>query len=285
VATRKADTAGKKRKGARQPQRYRIKISQVGEPSVANVIAAQLTLLGYSREDVRRAVAEYKERWMEQELKERREELEKIDYRRRLPIDGLAFETAAGRWLAVVDKYEEQRLCYYNVRYGIVRFEPQFAGGRVRRVGLWVDRGMLLKRGQFKKVAECITNWLDVDESDGEYTCSRGELSEFTPVWPELPDDLLGLAGARLAAARAALEENPEMRVWAEAFLKARELKAYKFTGETGIEEFEAHWERVRALRVERNALEVAVRYEQEHDGRGRGRGRRSVLSWRPQDS
>jgi hypothetical protein len=276
VATRKADATGKKRKGARQPQRYRIKISQVGEPSTANVIAAQLTLLGYPREDVRRWVAEYKERRMEQDLEERREELEKINYRQRLPIDGVVFETAAGRWLAVVEKYEEQRLCYYNVRYGIVRFDPQFAGGRVRRIGLWVDWQMLLKRGQLKKVAACITSWLGEDDPDGEYTCSRGELSEFTPVWPRMPNDLIGPAAARVEAARAALSSNHEMRGWAEAFLKARERRSYKFTDEASFEEFEAHWERVCASRVEQSALEVVVRYEQEHEGRGRKR--KSVL-------
>ena len=65
-------------------------------------------------------------------------------------------------------------------------------------------------------------------------------------------------------AARTALNRNPELRQWAEQWLKNKERLV--FTNLTD-QEFDKHWLYVRPERVHEGALEAVAAYEQEHQG------------------
>jgi hypothetical protein len=65
-------------------------------------------------------------------------------------------------------------------------------------------------------------------------------------------------------AARTALNRNPELRQWAEQWLKNKErLVVTNLTDE----EFDKHWLYCRPERMHEGALEAVVAYEQEHQG------------------
>jgi hypothetical protein len=61
-------------------------------------------------------------------------------------------------------------------------------------------------------------------------------------------------------AARMALNHNEEIRVWAEAWLKAKERTTQATLTE---EEFEKHWRYVRPERMHEGAVEAVVAYRQ----------------------
>lgn len=64
-------------------------------------------------------------------------------------------------------------------------------------------------------------------------------------------------------AARMALNRNPELRQWAEQWLKGKERAAQ--TAMTD-EEFEKHWLYVRPERMHEGAIEAVVAYEQRNE-------------------
>lgn len=65
-------------------------------------------------------------------------------------------------------------------------------------------------------------------------------------------------------AARTALNRDPELRQWAEQWLKSKER-----TGVANMsdEEFEEHWLFVRPERMHDGALEALAAYRQDHEG------------------
>jgi hypothetical protein len=65
-------------------------------------------------------------------------------------------------------------------------------------------------------------------------------------------------------AARMALNRNPELRQWAEQWLKTKERT---LTTSMTDEEFEKHWPYVRPERMHEGALEAVLAYQQEHEG------------------
>jgi hypothetical protein len=65
-------------------------------------------------------------------------------------------------------------------------------------------------------------------------------------------------------AARMALNRNPELRQWAEQWLKGKERT---LTETMTDEEFEKHWLYVRPERMHEGALEAVAAYQQDHEG------------------
>ena len=65
-------------------------------------------------------------------------------------------------------------------------------------------------------------------------------------------------------AARTALNQDADLRDWAEAWLKGKERSA---SGTMTDEEFEKHWLYVRPERMHEGALEAVVAYKQQHLG------------------
>ena len=65
-------------------------------------------------------------------------------------------------------------------------------------------------------------------------------------------------------AARMALNRNPELRQWAEQWLKGKERD---LTTAMTDEEFEKHWLYVRPERMHEGALEAVSAYQQDHQG------------------
>ncbi len=65
-------------------------------------------------------------------------------------------------------------------------------------------------------------------------------------------------------AARTALNRNPELRQWAEQWLKSRERTV---AAPMTDEEFEKHWLYVRPERMHDGALEAVATYRQDHEG------------------
>lgn len=63
-------------------------------------------------------------------------------------------------------------------------------------------------------------------------------------------------------AARTALNRDPELRDWAEQWLKSKERLV---TGDMTDEEFEKHWLYVRPERMHEGAVEAVTAYQQEH--------------------
>ncbi len=61
-------------------------------------------------------------------------------------------------------------------------------------------------------------------------------------------------------AARMALNRNPEVREWAEQWLKNRERAAQASLSD---EEFEKHWKYVRPERMHERAVEAVSAYQQ----------------------
>ena len=65
-------------------------------------------------------------------------------------------------------------------------------------------------------------------------------------------------------AARMALNRDPELRQWAEQWLKGKERTR---TASMGEAEFEKHWLYVRPERIHEGALEAVAAYQQQHEG------------------
>ena len=65
-------------------------------------------------------------------------------------------------------------------------------------------------------------------------------------------------------AARTELNQNADLRDWAEAWLKGRERGANATMTD---EEFEKHWLYVRPERMHEGAMEAVVAYRQQHFG------------------
>jgi hypothetical protein len=65
-------------------------------------------------------------------------------------------------------------------------------------------------------------------------------------------------------AARTALNQNPELRQWAELYLKNKERSAQRSMTE---EEFEKHWLYVRPERMHEGAIEAVSAYSEQHQG------------------
>ena len=63
-------------------------------------------------------------------------------------------------------------------------------------------------------------------------------------------------------AARTALNRDPELRDWAEQWLKSKERL---LAGNMSDEEFEKHWLYVRPERMHEGAVEAVTAYQQEH--------------------
>jgi hypothetical protein len=63
-------------------------------------------------------------------------------------------------------------------------------------------------------------------------------------------------------AARTALNQDSEVRKWAESWLKAKERDS-----QTGLtdEEFEKHWLYVRPERMHEGAIEAVAAYREQH--------------------
>lgn len=65
-------------------------------------------------------------------------------------------------------------------------------------------------------------------------------------------------------AARTALNRDPELRQWAEQWLKSKERAG---VANMSDEEFEKHWLYVRPERMHDGALEALAAYRQDHEG------------------
>jgi hypothetical protein len=65
-------------------------------------------------------------------------------------------------------------------------------------------------------------------------------------------------------AARMALNRDPDLRQWAEQWLKSKERTV---TASMTDEEFEKHWLYVRPERMHEGALEAVSAYQQDHEG------------------
>jgi hypothetical protein len=65
-------------------------------------------------------------------------------------------------------------------------------------------------------------------------------------------------------AARTALNRDPELRQWAEQWLKSKERTVAATMTD---EEFDKHWLYVRPERMHDGALEAVAAYRQDHEG------------------
>ena len=65
-------------------------------------------------------------------------------------------------------------------------------------------------------------------------------------------------------AARTALNRDPELRQWAEQWLKSKERTVAATMTD---EEFDKHWLHVRPERMHDGALEAVAAYRQDHEG------------------
>jgi len=65
-------------------------------------------------------------------------------------------------------------------------------------------------------------------------------------------------------AARMALNRDPELRQWAEQWLKSKERSVAATMTD---EEFEKHWLYVRPERMHEGGLEAVIAYRQDHEG------------------
>ncbi len=63
--------------------------------------------------------------------------------------------------------------------------------------------------------------------------------------------------------ARTALNRNPEMREWAETFLREKERQAHQ---EMSDEEFAKHWRYVRPERMHEGAVEAVLAYKERNN-------------------
>lgn len=69
-------------------------------------------------------------------------------------------------------------------------------------------------------------------------------------------------------AARTALNRNPELREWAEQWLKDKEREQFMARPTATEEEFEKHWLYVRPERMHENAIAAVSAHQQIHEGR-----------------
>jgi hypothetical protein len=67
-----------------------------------------------------------------------------------------------------------------------------------------------------------------------------------------------------LHAARVALNRDPDLREWAEQWLKSKERTV---SANIPDEEFDKHWLYIRPERMHEGALEAVTVYQQEHQG------------------
>ena len=65
--------------------------------------------------------------------------------------------------------------------------------------------------------------------------------------------------------ARTALNRDPELREWAEQWLKSKERAAQQAISD---DEFEKHWRYVRPERMHEGAIEAVAAYRQRSDDR-----------------
>ena len=65
-------------------------------------------------------------------------------------------------------------------------------------------------------------------------------------------------------AARMALNRDPDLREWAEQWLKRKERTV---SANMTDEEFDKHWLYIRPERMHDEALEAVAAYQQEHQG------------------
>jgi hypothetical protein len=70
-------------------------------------------------------------------------------------------------------------------------------------------------------------------------------------------------APLNMHAARMALNRDPDLRDWAEEWLKGKERAAHS---EMTDEEFEKHWLYVRPERMHEGALEAVAAYEERNE-------------------
>ena len=71
-------------------------------------------------------------------------------------------------------------------------------------------------------------------------------------------------APLNMHTARMALNRDPELRQWAEQWLKNKERTV---TTNMTDEEFEKHWLHVRPERMHEGAMEAVTAYYQDHQG------------------
>lgn len=246
----------KKRKEPKAKRSFRITI--VGEPAPEIILAAQMRLLGATPAQIGRARAKYRERAAEYETEDY-EELKSIDYAARVPLHHSKVVTTAGSWRIEVEQIQSSPVGRGLMRYGVVTFVPPVAGIAGRRVGMWLRRRVLRRKGHVAALKRTIAAWLEDDGTweEGEYIFDDGSVSEYTPVGANLIDGLLGRAGAI-----AKLSRDPELRSRGEGWLKGRERTAYPFSAKFSEAEFERHWARVKDGRLHNHASELVNAYE-----------------------
>jgi len=69
--------------------------------------------------------------------------------------------------------------------------------------------------------------------------------------------------------ARMSLNRNPDMRDWAEGWLKNKERETYFQQPDATEETFARHWLYVRPERMHESAIEAVVAYHEQHAGEG----------------
>ncbi len=65
-------------------------------------------------------------------------------------------------------------------------------------------------------------------------------------------------------AARTALNRDPDVRAWAEEFLKAKERAEFMKNESATEEEFERHWRYVKPERMHEGAIEAVEAYQKQ---------------------
>jgi hypothetical protein len=71
-------------------------------------------------------------------------------------------------------------------------------------------------------------------------------------------------APLNMHAARTALNQNPELRQWAESWLKEKERRV---ASNMTDEEFDKHWLYVRPERMHEGAIEAVAAYQERYEG------------------
>jgi hypothetical protein len=71
-------------------------------------------------------------------------------------------------------------------------------------------------------------------------------------------------APVNMHAARTALNQNPELRQWAESWLKEKERRV---ASNMTDEEFDKHWLYVRPERMHEGAIEAVAAYQERYEG------------------
>ncbi len=71
-------------------------------------------------------------------------------------------------------------------------------------------------------------------------------------------------APVNMHTARTALNQNPELRQWAESWLKEKERRV---ASNMTDEEFDKHWLYVRPERMHEGAIEAVAAYQERYEG------------------